>query len=528
MPHPRLTPAAGCHPGRVGLVLPALLAALALTAGPVPSARAEIHAAPAKAAPKAAAVSAPTPAASAPAARPESESTLRQPFIDVAGSAILGPAATAPAAAHAAPAGGHAESAPAGRTALDPALLQSGASLRNSNLLAGVHPDPNNEIRQQAELLLRLGRRQRLERGYDLAAQNLTRLIESQAPPDLRRAAMLELAVMSVEQQQPQKAQKLYSQFLREFPDDECLPEVCLRQGLLYRQMGAIGLAEAKFFAVITSALTFKKGQLDYYRRLVLQAQTEIADTAYAEGKYEEASDFYGRLLRQEAPELNRPRILYRIIHSLSALGRHSQTVSRADEFLSTHAGSAEEPEVRFLQATALQQLGRKQEALTQVLRLLQSQKAAATARPAQWAQWQQRAGNAIANQMYQEGDFLNALAVYQALADLDPTPAWQLPAQYQVALIQERLQQPAAAAETYRGIVTRGADLGAGTPPALRTVIDMARWRMEFLKWQANADPSGLLNPTNAPAQPPPARAAAAPHAGAAHAIPTPGPASL
>ena len=31
--------------------------------------------------------------------------------------------------------------------------------------------------------------------------------------------------------------------------------------------MGATGLAEAKFFAVITSALTFKKGHLDYYRR---------------------------------------------------------------------------------------------------------------------------------------------------------------------------------------------------------------------------------------------------------------------
>lgn len=518
MPQPRITLAAGCRPGMPVLLLSTVLA----LAG---SARAEIPASTARLAEPAA----PTAAKALPVPPAESESSLRKPFIDVSGSAILGPTQAAPAADAANAAG-----TPPPPAQLDPALLQSGESLRNSNLLAGVHPDPNDEVRQQAELLLRLGRRQRLERGYDLAAQNLARLIESRAPADLRRAAMLELAVMSVEQQQPQKAQKLYAQFLREFPEDECLPEICLRQGLLYRQMGATGLAEAKFFAVITSALTFKKGHLDYYRRLVLQAQTEIADTAYAEGKHPEASDFYARLLRQEAPELNRPRILYRIIHSLSALGRHSQTVSRADEFLSAYAGSAEEAEVRFLQASALQHLGRKQEALTQVMRLLQSQKAGAAARPAQWAQWQQRAGNAIANQMYQEGDFLNALTVYQALAALDPAPAWQLPVHYQAALIQERLQQPAAAVETYRAILALGSGLGANIPPALRTVLDMARWRMEFLQWQANADPSGTLNPTNAPApvgpEPAPARAAALqPLTRPAGATPaTPGPASL
>lgn len=503
-----------------GASLPVLPALLALAAGLIAPGQAQPPVATNAPGPEPS-VAAIRTGSSAPAGRMETESSLRQPFIDLAGSAILGPG-------EAPPAPGHAEKAAAPKPAaapLNPALVHSSPTLQNSNLLTSVHPDPGQEAREQAETLLRLGRRQRLEQGHGLASQNLTRLLQSPAPPDLRRAALLELAVLAVEQQEPQKAQKLYAQFLREFPDDECLPEICLRQGLLYRQMGAPGMAEAKFYAVISCALTFKKGHLDYYRRLVLQAQTEIADTAYAEGKYQEAADFYTRLLRQEAPELNRPRIHYRIVHSLSALGRHSQTVNRADEFLTSHPGSAEEPEVRFLQATALQHLGRNQEALTQVLRLLQSQKAAAPARPGHWAQWQQRAGNAIANQMYQEGDYLNALTLYKALADLNPAPAWQIPAQYQAALIQERLQQPATALETYRSIVTRAANLGAETPPALRTVIDMARWRLEFLQWQAKAAPNSLLQPTNAP---PPPSPAPAPTGSAAASSSAPHPASF
>jgi tetratricopeptide (TPR) repeat protein len=426
-------------------------------------------------------------------ARPEAESSLRQPFIDLSQGAILGPSAL------------ETNARPATTPALDPALLQSGASLQNSNLVTALHPDPSQSVREQGETLLRLARRQRLERGYDLASENLARLIQSHAPDDLRRAALLEMAVLAVEERQFDKAQKAYSQFLRQYPDDECLPEICLRQGLIYRQMGAPAMAEAKFYAVITCALSFKKGHLDYYRRLVLQAQTEIADTAYAEGKHAEAADFYTRLLRQDAPELHRPRIHYRIIQSLAALQRHSQTVSQADAFLTHHPRAAEEPEVRFLLASALKQLGRNQEALTQVLRLLQSQQAKAPARPAQWAHWQQRAGNAIANQMYQEGDFLNALAIYEALTGLNPDPGWQLPVQYQVGLIQERLQQPAAAGDTYRAIVNRAAKLGADTTPALRTVIDMARWRMEFLQWQAKADSFSQTNALLTPSPEPP-----------------------
>ena len=76
---------------------------------------------------------------------------------------------------------------------------------------------------------------------------------------------------------------------------------------------------------------------------------------------------------------------------------------------------------------------------------------------PENWVYWRQRAGNDIANQLYLEGDYLNALEVYKHLAELDSGPAWQLPVWYQIGLIYERLRQPDKATETFDAIVARG-----------------------------------------------------------------------
>ena len=51
-------------------------------------------------------------------------------------------------------------------------------------------------------------------------------------------------------------------------------------------------MALAKFYAVMTGSLKLKFGSLEYYQRLVLQAQTEIADTYYLQGKYLDADGF--------------------------------------------------------------------------------------------------------------------------------------------------------------------------------------------------------------------------------------------
>ena len=97
--------------------------------------------------------------------------------------------------------------------------------------------------------------------------------------------------------------------------------------------------------------------------------------------------------------------------------------------------------------------------------------------------------GNEIANELYQEGDFVKALEVYQTIVKLDETLPWQLPVRYQVGMTYEKLLQPQAAVAAYRAITNAAPQLGTNVSPGLQSVVAMARWRLNFLEWQNRAE---------------------------------------
>lgn len=342
---------------------------------------------------------------------------------------------------------------------------------------------------KQLEQQLESARHLRLTRQADKAAPLLIQLLGEDVPEEIQRSALIELALVAQDENDLPKAQQIYAQFIQKWPADPRVPEVLLRQGLLFRQMGLNNLALAKFYSVMTAALVLKSDHLEYYQRLVLQAQIEIAETHYLGGRFADAAEFYARLLRQNSPYLNRPLAQYRLIRSLAAVGRAEEAASHAYDFLERYPGAAEQPEVRFLLATSLKQLGRNGEALQQVLQLLTEQRARSADRPELWAYWQRRTGNEIANQLYREGDYTRALDIYLTLARLDPSPAWQLPVLYQVGMTYERLEQPELAAQTYRRILERAGELGPDASPGLQAVLNMARWRLDFVQWLARAE---------------------------------------
>jgi tetratricopeptide (TPR) repeat protein len=124
------------------------------------------------------------------------------------------------------------------------------------------------------------------------------------------------------------------------------------------------------------------------------------------------------------------------------------------------------------------------------VLKLLESQEGTAQTDPRNWLYWQQRAGNEIANQLYLEGDYLNALELYRQLAEMNQTAEWQLPVWYQIGLVYERLSQPQKAVETYDAILARQKALAdADLPASVKTIIEMAKWRKEQITWRDRAE---------------------------------------
>jgi tetratricopeptide (TPR) repeat protein len=393
---------------------------------------------------------------------------------------------------------------------IDPVLRQSQEALATTNLLA----DPKAEPRRLEHLALlqeklALARQQRQGKSFDAAERTLITVMQSDMPMECKRSALLEMALVAQDAQKPVRAQQIYSQYLHQFQGDPSAPEVLLRQGLLYRDMGASVLALSKFYAVMSTALNLKLDKLGYYQRLVLQAQTEIADTYYLQGKYAEASDFFTRLLKLDSPELNQAQILCKLIRSKYYAGSYTDAISQARLFVTRYSESGQLPEIQFLLADSLKRLGRKEEATKQVLALLEGQKDKAAKDPETWLYWQQRTGNEIANQLYEQGDFLDALQIYQHLGDVNSSIEWQLPVWYQVGLIYERLQQSEKAATMYDRILERRKEPGTNAPSSsLGTVLEMAQWRKERLAWLTRAerdqqqllhvpDPSASVLPT-------------------------------
>lgn len=348
---------------------------------------------------------------------------------------------------------------------------------------------------------LEAARRLRLDRCGTEAAPILVELLGDKSPDSVKKAALLELAAAAQDENNLPRAQQIYGQYMSRWQDDQYVPEILLRQGHLFRKMGLNNLALAKFYAVMTSALVLKHDQLDYYSRLVIHSQTEIAETHYLLEKYTEAAEFFTRLLKQDSPLVKRPDAQYKLIRSYSSIGRYDDAVSQAQDFLSRYPKAPQQPEVRFHLALALKQVGRNNESLAQVLALLREQSAHVKTSPETWAYWQQRTGNLIANQLYREGDYTRALDIYLSLAQLDPSPGWQLPVNYQIGMTYERLWQPQKAIETYNHIVSREKELAATAPPGLKAVVEMARWRIGFVQWQNKAELANhSLHGTNTP----------------------------
>lgn len=373
---------------------------------------------------------------------------------------------------------------------IDPALRETADTLASTNIIEQQPTEPGSSLLADMEAMLDWGRRMRREKNFDSAEAAFANVMKANAPEAMHRTALLELAMIAQEKQVPGRAQQIYSQYLERYGDDPSAAEVYLRQGLLYRQMGAPNLALSKFYAVMTTSLRLKLDRLDYYQRLVLQAQTEIADTFYLQGKYGEAAEFLGRLLKLENAQLNKPLVVYKMIRSLSAMNKNVEVVAQAEFFIAQNPQASEIAEVRFLLADSLKKLGRAREATQQVLVLLESQQASATNQPGNWVYWQQRTGNEIANQLYKEGDYLNALTIYQSLAELSKAAAWQVPVWYQMGLVYERLMQPVKAAEFYTRILEREKELDSTTRTlSLSAVLDMARWRKEQLQWQLKTE---------------------------------------
>jgi tetratricopeptide (TPR) repeat protein len=348
-------------------------------------------------------------------------------------------------------------------------------------LLPPEGPEPRDPAALVA-YLLQAARYRRSVGDRSGAEREYARLLHVSAPDQTKRDAVLDLAQFYAEAGDVQKSISALEKFRVTYPDDPAMSEQLLRLGQIYRDAGAVELATARFFAVLNSTLNVAPAELDAYRRLSMKARLEIAETYAMQGKMEEARKYYTRLQVLDLDPEDRELVLFRTGQLQHGLGQWLQAENHLRVFLAEYPQSRHMAEARYLRAKALEELGRHQEAVLEVLELLRTADSPDTAQARVAAYWKRRTGNELANQFYEQGDYAGALAIYQALARASEDPAWRWPAVYQVGLCFERLKMPQRAAEAYRTIVE--SPQGAGPAESLASVQGMARWRLEHLDW--------------------------------------------
>jgi tetratricopeptide (TPR) repeat protein len=333
-----------------------------------------------------------------------------------------------------------------------------------------------------------------------------------------QKTALLGLAHMFRKAGALTKAVAIYEKFLKEFPDDGRVPDAYLDLGRTLRDMGAYNLALTDFYSVINSTLKLPAQGFDHYSLLAKTAQFEIAQTYYESGEYAEAGKFFTRVRLLDLAASDRARAHFMAGCAQERAGDLDSAIGTLRTYLEQWPDDENVPEARYVLATALDELKRPQEALSATLALLNTEHSRVASDPRRWTYWQRRTGNQLANRFFQNGDALNALAIYDCLASLSPDPAWRLPVLYQTALCYERLFQTERARAAYQSIMDAAKPkAGAPAPTAeIAELAGMAQWRQSHLEWRDGINhrltevfaPGTMAasSKTDAPPPPPPA----------------------
>jgi tetratricopeptide (TPR) repeat protein len=329
-----------------------------------------------------------------------------------------------------------------------------------------------------------------------------------------KKSALLGMAHMYRKAGALTKAAAIYEKFVAQYPDDMRVPDAFLDLGRTLRDMGANELALNRFYSVINSTLKLPSSGFEHYTLLAKTAQFEIAQTYYEAGDYDQAGKFFARVRLLDLAPADRARAHFMAGCAQENAGDLVGAVTTLRNFIEEWPDDENVPEARYMLATALGLLNRSQEAMAVTLQLLRAEHGHSQGDSRRWSYWQRRAGNQLANALFENGDTVNALTIYNYLSALSQDPAWRLPILYQVGLCYDRLFLVDRARAAYQEILDAAARLPASpaAPASIGELTQMAKWRMTQLGWRDEINhrlttllAPGVTQPDPAPATTPP-----------------------
>lgn len=308
-------------------------------------------------------------------------------------------------------------------------------------------------------------------------------LLSLPIPLKEKRQALLEMADLFGDRD-ASRAIIILEKFLQTYPKDPASSRILLKLGRLYRGQGAYERAAAQFFRVLNATMRAGTDDLEAARKRATQARFELAEMVTEQGRIEEGAGIYRKIELLDLSPEDRLTVRFR----LACAAYEIRDYTTAVESFAALRGEAPEgpyrPESAYYLASGLKVLGREREAFDVVLELLGSQMTDNPADRDQSVYWKRRTGNELANQFYQQGEYLTALTLYQSLARLSDDGDWRWPAVYQIGLCFEHLELPKRALEAYDAIIEGMPVKDGDLVRADVSLHDLAKWRRDHVKW--------------------------------------------
>ena len=276
------------------------------------------------------------------------------------------------------------------------------------------------------------------------------------------------------------KAIPPYESYLSENPNAPDRALVLLELGRTYAQTGALEAALSRFYLVLDSAVNQSGGTFLEAREVAYSAQYEIAQTQMALGRHAQAARLFRGMRQLPLADEDRARVYLFSARALNLAGDKSGAVDDYRALLQTFPASEVASEARFEFVVLLAELGRRDQALVEVLALFESDKRSSTEEES-WRHWQRRAGNKLANMFYDAGNLPESAELYAKLLPLSADPGWRWPLLYQIGLVAEQMKNFARAREVYVELASAKAEK---LPTEIAELPRLARWRIEHLDW--------------------------------------------
>lgn len=329
------------------------------------------------------------------------------------------------------------------------------------------------------------------QQGHIERAESLyLKLLEKEMPLTERLDILIEYGNLYQKNSQKVKYSAVLENFVALAKGDPRLPMAYLELGRTYRDIGDFKKSLAAFNNVLNASLMGAEVNMEAFKKASLQAKIEMTETYFAMGDIAEAKRSLKRLQTLELSDADREKIMFQSITLRFNEGDYANVLPDLKMFITQYPQSQRLCEARFLLASAYRKQGQFETSLQEVLTLLQDDRLNKDVSPDVLLYWRGKAGNQIGNAFYEQGDYMNALSIYQAMLPLHAGPIWQWPVLYQIGLCYERLKMYDKAKNTYQEIAsptTSAHFVNTPLSPSLNATQESAKWRLNQMEWSKN-----------------------------------------